>query len=223
LLQALSIIHASEVQGRQNQHQLRVPHAAVGKARELEFNEVRIARVEGWKRFPLQTPEQQLHWMRNRLTTNETPFRTASAERWDETMDLPSVSRKRRHDGETGQASNERQEAALEGRDRLDLEADHGLDFIVSTASPSIRYSAQSMHDDSAADSFHDNRFSALSTAVSTLQHQNTNVPSPILRSISDTPHVEHPDTPGAAQDEQPEQYISKAKKLVTSHSRRYF
>jgi hypothetical protein len=162
--------------------------------------------------------------MRNRLTTTEIPSETNSAERWEETTDLTSNSRKRRHHGETGQAGNGRQKAAFEGGDPQDLEADHRPDYIVSTASSSMRHPAQSMHDDSAADSFHDNRLiSPLGTAVSNLLHQNTDNPSPTLHNISDTPHVENPDIPGAAQERQPEQYISKAEKLVTSHSRRYF
>ncbi|KAI4848866.1 hypothetical protein E4T44_03686 [Aureobasidium sp. EXF-8845] len=223
LLQALSTLHASEVRVRPEQHQLLVSDRAAGKARELEFNEVRIARVEEWKKFPLETPEQQLLWTRSRLTTTETPPTKDSAESWKDTTHLMRNSRKRRHYGETGQAESERQKAALEGRDPLDLEVDHGSDSIVLTASPSIIHSAQSMHDDLAAGSFYDNRLSAPSAAVSTLQRQNTNVPSPTLRSISELPRVDDPDISGAAQEEPPEQYISKAKKLVFSHSRRYF
>jgi hypothetical protein len=223
LLQALSALHESGVQVRPEHHQLRVPDAAVGKARELEFNEVRIARAEEWKKFPLETPEQQLLWTRNRLKTTETPSTTDSAESWDETTHLTRNSRKRRHYGETGQAGDGRQKAALEGRDPPGLEADHGPDFTMSTASPSMAHPDKSIHDVLAADSVHDNRLSALSAAVSTLQYQHTDTSSPTLRSISETPNVEHLDISGSAQEEQPEQYISKAKKLVTLHSRRYF
>jgi hypothetical protein len=223
LLQALSTLHASGVQAQLDQHQPRAPYVPVVRTRELEFNEVRIARVEEWKSYPLETPVQLQRWMQSRLSTTEAPLGTDSAERWDEPAELTSKLRKRRRHEETGQAANERHTAASEGRDPLELEADHGSDFIVSTASPSMARPVRSMHDDLAADPFHDNRLSALSAAVSTLQHQNTNISSPTLRSISETPYVEAPYIPGTAQEEQPEQYISKAKKLVSSHSRRYF
>jgi hypothetical protein len=218
LLQALSALHESGIQLRPEQHQQRVSDTAAGKARELEFNEVRIARVEEWKKFPLETPEQQLLWARSRPTTTEPPSTTDSAESWEE---ITHLTRKRRHYGETGQAGSGRQKAVLEGRV---LEADDESDSIVLTASPSMIHPAQSLHDDLAAGSFYDNRpIYPLGTAVPTLQHRDAEATSSTLRTKSGTPHVENAEISGAAQDEQPEQYISKAKKLVTSHSRRYF
>ncbi|KAK5999455.1 hypothetical protein QM012_005456 [Aureobasidium pullulans] len=37
----------------------------------MEYNEVRIAKVEEWQRYPLDTPEHQQNWMQYKLATNE--------------------------------------------------------------------------------------------------------------------------------------------------------
>ncbi|KAH0187851.1 hypothetical protein KCV03_g5241, partial [Aureobasidium melanogenum] len=58
LLQALSTIHGSQVP------ESRLPPAATEKARDMEYNEVRIAKVEEWQKCPLDTQEHQRDWMR---------------------------------------------------------------------------------------------------------------------------------------------------------------
>ncbi|KAH0347123.1 hypothetical protein KCU81_g3602, partial [Aureobasidium melanogenum] len=63
LLQALSTIHGSQVESRS-------PPAIPEKPRDMEFNEVRIAKVEEWQKYPLDTEEHQRNWMQYKLATN---------------------------------------------------------------------------------------------------------------------------------------------------------
>ncbi|KAI5200540.1 hypothetical protein E4T39_05691 [Aureobasidium subglaciale] len=73
LLQALSTLHTSEAQrvrdAREPVHLLSA--SSEERSRELEFNEIRMAKVEYWKEYPLDTGRQQVEWMRHRLAEGD--------------------------------------------------------------------------------------------------------------------------------------------------------
>jgi hypothetical protein len=216
LLQALSLIYGPDTR-QSNQHHLEIPTATAEKPRELEFNEVRIAKVEEWHKFPLKTQEQQQEWMRRRLETTRSP-----SEALQEGPAGPtSVSRKRLRSQITGPA-RERQETTSEGRSASNPEADQQRDVTMSTASPAIGLPVSEMTGGWAASPLHNDSLDPSSgTHVSNLRHTTTQ--SPALQSAAETSHNEISNTPSGEQQTQPEQYSSKAKRLVTLHSRKYF
>jgi hypothetical protein len=223
LLQALSVIYGSDTRQSQNQHYLEIPAAPIERPQELEFNEVRIARVEEWRRFPLETQEQQQNWMRNKLATTQTPTRLSSEGHQEEPPNPTSGPRKRVQYQATGSA-RKRQKTASEGRETLNFGADYEPKFTVSTASPSTRLPASEMNDGWTASTLHNNPLSAPPEAARSYpQNQHATIRSPALHSTAATSHNNISNTPGGEQETQREQYTSKAKRLVTLHSRKYF
>jgi hypothetical protein len=223
LLQALSIIYESHARQSQNQHHPETAAAPIERPRELEFNEVRIARVEEWSKFPLNTQEQQQNWMHNRLATTRTSTRVSSEGHQEEPANLTSGPRKRVRYQVTGSA-RKRQKTASEGRETFNFGADREPEFTVSTASPSTRLPVSEMNDGWTASTLHNNPLSAPpGTAGSYPQNQHATTHSPALHSTAETSHNDISNTPGGEQEIEPEQYTSKAKRLVTLHSRKYF
>lgn len=205
-------------------------NAQAVRPRELEFNEVRIARVEEWQRFPLETTEQQRDWMRNRLATSELPTDLDSVTRQQEPNDLANESHKRQRNQETGSA-RKRRKIASERRNTSNLRPEHEPDLTAPAAWPPRRAPAPLIDNGWTANTSHDDSLnSSLRTAASDLQHQSTDAFPPASHSASDTPYIQRPDTSGIMQrtagirpDTQAEQYTSKAKRLSTLHSRKYF
>ena len=207
-----------------------MPNAQADRPRELEFNEVRIARVEEWQKFPLETPEQQRDWMRNRLATSELPTDLDSMTRQQEANDWANESHKRQRNQETDSA-RKRRKTTSERRNTSNLRPEHEPDLIAPAAWPPRRAPAPLIDNGWTANTFHhDSLDSSLRTAASDLQHRNTDAFPPASHSASDTLHIQSPDTSGIMQrtagirpDTQAEQYTSKAKRLSTLHSRKYF
>jgi hypothetical protein len=231
LLQALAVIHGSDARHTPTQNHLGVPNAQADRPRELEFNEVRIARVEEWQKYPLETTEQQRDWMRNRLATSELPTDLDSVTRRKEANDLANESHKRQRDQETGSAKKRRKNQS-ETRNTSSLRVEYEPDLTASTVSPPRRLPAPVTDNGWTANtSHHDSLNSSLRTAASDLQHQSTDAFPPASHSASGTPRIDNSDTAGTAQntvsgirqETQPEQYTSKAKRLSTLHSRKYF
>ncbi|KAH0365338.1 putative acylamino-acid-releasing enzyme, partial [Aureobasidium melanogenum] len=63
LLQALSTIHGSQIDARSSP-------TTDAKPRDMEFNEIRIAKVEEWQKYPLETEEHQRNWMQYKVATD---------------------------------------------------------------------------------------------------------------------------------------------------------
>ncbi|KAI4763069.1 hypothetical protein E4T52_04805 [Aureobasidium sp. EXF-3400] len=231
LLQALAIIHGLDARHTPNQNHLGVPNAQADRPRELEFNEVRIARVEEWQRFPLETTEQQRDWMRNRLATSELPTDLDSVTRQQEANDLANESHKRQRNQETGSAKK-RRKTTSERRNTSNLRPEHEPDLTAPAAWPPRRAPAPLIDNGWTANTSHvDSLNSSLRTAASNLQLRDTDAFPPASHSALGTPRIDDSDTAGAAQntaagkreETQPEQYTSKAKRLSTLHSRKYF
>jgi hypothetical protein len=223
LLQALSVIYESDA--RQSANHLEIPAAAAvtEKPRELEFNEIRIARVKEWNRFPLNTQEQQQNWMRNKLATTRTSTQSSSEGRQEKPAESTSGPRIRQRYQATGSA-RKRRNTASEGRDTSNLRPDQEPNFTTSTASSSTRLPMSEVDIGGTASTLDNNSLDApLGTAVSYLQDQHATTRSPALHHTLDTEHIPPPDTPDVEQEIEPEQYTSKAKRLVTLHSRKYF
>lgn len=70
LLHALSTIHAPLVPGPE------MFSVATQKPRDLEYNELRIAKVEEWQKYPLDTLEHRQAWIRYKLSSNGTQIPT---------------------------------------------------------------------------------------------------------------------------------------------------
>jgi hypothetical protein len=221
LLQALSIIYESHARQSQNQHHPEIAAAPIERPRELEFNEVRIARVEEWNKFPLNTQEQQQNWMHNRVATTRTATRVSSEAHQEDAADLTRNPHAQQRYHESG-TTKKRRKTASGRRDTLSLEEDHGAEFTTSTASPSARPPVSGADGGWTANILDGNPLeSPLGTVVSDLQHTNTQ--SSALHSTAATSHNNISNTPGVEQETQREQYTSKAKRLVTLHFRKYF
>ncbi|KEQ69653.1 hypothetical protein M436DRAFT_75811 [Aureobasidium namibiae CBS 147.97] len=200
LLQALSIIHGSESRQDSSQPHPEVSLARTERPRELEFNEVRIARVEEWQNFPLETLEQQQHWMHNRLAPNGAPTASDSIERQRETLNMTSEAGKRqRNQDKTSARKRQRSVSGL--RNTPDLKAGHRFQSTTPTESDMLS--------------------TYLGTAASSPQRQQANVTCPALHLTSSIPQTRVSEHPGPGSENPPEQ--SKAKKLATLHSRKYF
>ena len=221
LLQALSTIHGSESRQDSGQRHSQVSTATTGSSRELEFNEVRIARVEEWQKFPLETAEQQQHWMHNRLTTNGTPIASDSIDRQQETVNVTSEADTRQGNSETNSA-RKRQRPVSGLRNTPHLRGDDRPQSTTSTARAATGPLSSAREDIWTADNIPSDMLSPyLGTAASNPQHQQVNIASPALHLTSSIPQAGVSEHPGPSSEYPPEQ--SKAKKLATLYSRRYF
>lgn len=221
LLHALSIIHASEVGPIHTQQHLGVSTAPNERPRELEFNEVRIAKVEEWQKLPLHTQEQQRHWMRHKLATDEISTAPDPINGQQETIDLTSRSQKRQRNREIESASKRRRPTSA-SNGTLDLGEDHGLMPTTPTVRAATGPQSLAREDTQTADTVHPDTLSPyIETAASNLQHQHANIRSPARHFTSSPPQARTSEPPGPRPEIQPEQ--SKAKRLASLHSRRYF
>jgi hypothetical protein len=161
--------------------------------------------------------------MRNRLGITQTSPRLSSEGYQEEPANSRSGQRTRQRDQATGPA-RKRRKTASEGHDELDIEADQELNFTTSTASSSTRLPVSEVVEGCTASILHnDSPDAPLRAAVSYLQNQDASTRSPALHRTAETSHIEMPNTPSARQETQAEQYTSKAKRLVSLHSRKYF
>jgi hypothetical protein len=169
--------------------------------------------------------------MRNKFATSELPTDLDSVTRQQEANDLANESHKRQRNQETGSVKKRRQTTS-ERRNTSDLRPEHEPDSTAFTVWSSRRPPAPVIDDGwTAKTSQHASINSPLRTAAANLEHRNTEMQSPVSDPTSHTPHTEVLDTSGiiqgvpagTRQETQPEQYTSKAKRLSTLHSRKYF
>ncbi|TIA85092.1 hypothetical protein D6C76_01240 [Aureobasidium pullulans] len=192
LLQALSTIHASEARAVDNVLPAG-PTSETVERQQLEFNEIRIAKVEEWQRYPLDSEQQQREWMRHRLSTGDLQAEApATAHQADEPEPL------HHHSNQQIVSTRKRQRTNISDQQQPD-----------TAASPEASERTRGPESLSAwtANTFVQDSYN---------NQPKTQSPAPVL------PPTSNPSTsdPTSIQDPQPP---SKAKRLSTLHSRKYF
>lgn len=217
LLQVLSTIHGSQVP------ESRSPPAATEKAREMEYNEVRIAKVEEWQRYPLDTQEHQRDWMQYKLAIDPASVGSTRTESQEDHASQPSDKRQSQGHQQLG-AALKRQKTARESRDNRHL-SESCRPSIESEALPLTGLRTSQGEDEWTTNTPQggsldpDHR-----PAASTPWAQGTTTRFIKPHRASNTPSVAISDHPNGMEALPPlDQTTSKAKRLSTLHSRKYF
>ncbi|CAC9889479.1 unnamed protein product, partial [Aureobasidium pullulans] len=197
LLQALSAIHASEARAIENVLPGGLTSGTVER-QQLEFNEIRIAKVEEWQRYPLDSEQQQREWMRHKISTGDLQAEVraevqATAHQADEPEPL------HHHSNQEVVSTRKRQRTIISDQQQPD-----------TAASPEA--SERTRGPESLAG------WTANTSVQGSYNKQpNTQSPAPLPHQLL-IPRPQNPQP--AIQDPQPP---SKAKRLSTLHSRKYF
>ncbi|THY02954.1 hypothetical protein D6D03_04714 [Aureobasidium pullulans] len=197
LLQALSTIHVSEARAIENVLPAG-PTSETVERQQLEFNEIRIAKVEEWQRYPLDSEQQQREWMRHKISTGDLQAEVraevqATAHQADEPEPL------HHHSNQEVVSTRKRQRTIISDQQQPD-----------TAASPEA--SERTRGPESLAG------WTANTSVQGSYNKQpNTQSPAPLPPPTS-YPSTSEPTT--SIQDPQPP---SKAKRLSTLHSRKYF
>lgn len=156
--------------------------------------------------------------MNQKLALPETSTASDSIERQQETVNLTTQSQKRRPNSEIESASKRRRPTSASQRTPNPGEG-HGLNPTTPTARvatgplPLAREDTWTVHPDTLSP--------YLETAASNPQHQHANIQSPALHFPQSTRQARTSEPADPRPEIQPEQ--SKAKRLASLHSRRYF
>ncbi|CAD0018218.1 unnamed protein product [Aureobasidium pullulans] len=196
LLQALSTIHASEARAIENVLPAG-PTSETVERQQLEFNEIRIAKVEEWQRYPLDSEQQQREWMRHKISTGDLQAEVraevqATAHQADEPEPL------HHHSNQEVVSTRKRQRTIISDQQQPDTAASPEASERTRGPESLAGWTANTFVQDS-----YNNQPKMQS-------------PAPVL------PPTSNPSTsdPTSIQDPQPP---SKAKHLSTLHSRKYF
>jgi hypothetical protein len=163
--------------------------------------------------------------MRNKIATVDVlPNGSDSVERPEEAVDFTSGPRRRQRTFDAALASK-RRKTPSQHRVTSNLGVGFVPGSVVLTSSPSTSRPALGIDNAWVGGTSHDIPLDTPPpTSVSSLHPQNVDTQYQASLDTSDTARNEAlKDTSASRQESQPEQYISKAKKLVDSHSRRYF
>ncbi|KAG9692373.1 hypothetical protein KCU95_g7300, partial [Aureobasidium melanogenum] len=217
LLQALSTIHGFQVP------ESRSPPAATEKVREMEYNEVRIAKVEEWQRYALDTQEHQRDWMQYKLATDPASIGSTRTKSQEDHASQPSDKRQLQGHQQLG-AALKRQKTTHESRGNRHPLGSYGSGF-ATEASPLTRLRTSPGEREWTTDTpqgspLHPDREPAASTPCA----QGTTTRFMESHPASNTPSVAISDHPNRMEALPPlDQTTSKAKRLSTLHSRKYF
>lgn len=227
LLQALSAIHSSEIQRPEQANRDATSTATMERPRELEYNEMRSAKVEEWRNYPLGTEDQQRSWLRHRIATHATldsSGRVANATENDRMLHLENVT------AETPRRTPARkrqkmQEPVPSVRDNAisNERQNHASDLAATTMTPREQSPLRPWAEDVVPmnlDSRHREATAPNMRARQTsLQHPES------WSSVNRTaPEVaDSQERVGAEEQEVARNVVSKAKRLSTLHSRKYF
>jgi hypothetical protein len=91
----------------------------------MEYNEVRIAKVEEWQKYPLDTQEHQRDWMRYKLATDPASIALATSRSQEERASQRSDKRQLQGHQQLG-AARKRQKTAYESRGNRYLSEGYG-------------------------------------------------------------------------------------------------
>ncbi|CAD0084584.1 unnamed protein product, partial [Aureobasidium vineae] len=223
LLQALSTIHDSEMHSEADQRHLDVSPVTDEQPRELEFNEVRIAKVEEWKAYPLDAQEQQREWMRYKSAMNGSSARMVPSKRQEEVVKSKSRPPGRQQNRQTG-PTRKRQRISSEARSTLDSFVDHRPVSTSSTTLSPTRLPTSTTNDGWTVERMHNYpRDPYMGTAVLDLLPQDQDTQSPARHLGPRNLESNSPEILNSRQETRLEQSTSKAKRLSTLHSRKYF
>ena len=156
--------------------------------------------------------------MNQRLALPEMPTASDSTERQQETLNLTSQPQKRQPNSEIELASKRRRPTSGQ-RGTSNPGEDHELNPTTPTARvatgplPLAREDTWTVHPDTLSP--------YLETAASNPQHRHANIQSPALHFPQSTPQARTSEPADPRPEIQPEQ--SKAQRLASLHSRRYF
>ncbi|KAH0276767.1 putative acylamino-acid-releasing enzyme, partial [Aureobasidium melanogenum] len=217
LLQALSTIHGAQVAGS------RSPPAATEKARDMEYNEVRIAKVEEWQKYPLDTQEHQWDWMQYKFATDPASIGSTRSKSPEEHASQPSDKRQLQGHQQLG-AARKRQKTAHESQGNRHLLESYRQGF-ESEGSLLTRSQASEGEGEWTTNTLQGGPLDPdHGPADSTPWTQGTTIQFPKSHRASNTPSVAISDHPnGVEAPRRLDQTTSKAKRLSTLHSRKYF
>ncbi|KAI5268123.1 hypothetical protein E4T47_07880 [Aureobasidium subglaciale] len=224
LLQTLSSLHALEAQRvREVREPVQALSALSERPRELEFNEIRMAKVETWKAYPLENEPQQVEWMRHKLAAGDGLHDQEGAATHNAETELSQISDDSTMRDQTG-PSNKRRKIAMTDSQRNILASPPSQP---PTAAASISHSTKSQTADQQAHwpvQTSQNSTVNLQLGSSAIRHsteyefpldqhasQTTTLVSPNAANIRNSPTFSEAAPP------------SKAKRLSALHSRKYF